>query len=313
MRFSVIIPLYNKADHIAKSVSSVFQQDFKDYELIIVDDGSSDGSGDIAMKAIQGTNTLIIRQSNQGVSTARNNGVANSHGDYICFLDADDWWDSEFLSEMDALIERCPDAGIYGLGYYYVKNGKARQRVICKDGYINYFKVYSDNMQMPLSSISVAIPRPVFVQSGGFSKKLKLGEDFKLWAMIATRHRVAYCSKPHAYYNQDIDSGNRATRNLQTPDAHFLWNLEELEEFSHRNDDLKVLLDKLRVYAFLPYMARREFRAITLPELKKIDWSRFPISTKILLIMPAFVLRCRESVLSLGSKIKQTLKHRHDS
>ena len=122
MFFSIIIPLYNKAPYIEKALSSIVSQTFQDYELIVIDDGSKDDSASIAEKLIHnqwgdGSKAKLIRQSNSGVSTARNNGVAASHGDYICFLDADDWWEPTFLEEMAKLIQDYPDAGIYGTGY----------------------------------------------------------------------------------------------------------------------------------------------------------------------------------------------------
>ena len=90
MKYSVIIPLYNKAPYVAKSINSVFTQTLDDYELIIVDDGSRDESAVIASQVILGhDNCHLIQQENAGVSMARNNGVAASHGDYLCFLDAD--------------------------------------------------------------------------------------------------------------------------------------------------------------------------------------------------------------------------------
>ena len=103
--FSLIMPLYNKAPYVAKARRSVLEQTFSDYELVIVDDGSKDESAHIAEKLIAGNaHCRLIRQENAGVSVARNNGVAASQGDYLCFLDADDWWEPSFLEEMEKLV-----------------------------------------------------------------------------------------------------------------------------------------------------------------------------------------------------------------
>ena len=111
MRFSVIIPLYNKAPYVHKAVQSVLSQTFSDYEVIIVDDGSKDNSAEIVLQVIEGhENCRLLKQENAGVSMARNNGVAASHGDYLCFLDADDWWEPTFLEEMDKFVSEFPDA-----------------------------------------------------------------------------------------------------------------------------------------------------------------------------------------------------------
>ena len=169
MKFSVIIPLYNKAPYVAKSINSVLMQTFTDYELVIMDDGSKDGSFEIAQKAIEGHDCChLYRQQNSGVSMARNNGVELSQGEYICFLDADDWWEPTFLEEMSEFIDALPDAGIYGTNYTIVNETKHKTRIAnigvdngFEKGYINYCQVYAKTLTMPLTSISVAIPRKI--------------------------------------------------------------------------------------------------------------------------------------------------------
>ena len=106
MRFSVIIPLYNKAPYVNKALESVLSQTFRDFELIVVDDGSTDESLAIAQSVLDKCDLphRLIHQDNTGVSTARNNGVAVAQGDFVCFLDADDWWAPTFLERMDELI-----------------------------------------------------------------------------------------------------------------------------------------------------------------------------------------------------------------
>ena len=307
MRFSVIIPLYNKASYVAKAIESVLSQTFVDFELIVVDDGSRDDSFSIAAQAVEGhDNCRIIRQENTGVSTARNNGVACSRGEFICFLDADDWWVPTFLERMDWLIRTYPEAGIYGTNYYYVKNGRQRVCVTTAEtGYINYCKVYAEKLQMPLSSISVAIPRPVFLASGGFKPSLKLGEDFDLWIRIALQNRVAFLDEPLAYYNQDADPAGRAIGHLIDPKVHMLWNFGYLEAEEKVNPDYKQLIDNLRTYSLFPYYLSKEYRDAARVELDKVDWSRQPEKTVKLYRKPVSFLRFRMFVLRLGSFVKR--------
>ena len=123
------MPLYNKAPYVAKAIGSVLSQTFTDYELMIMDDGSKDDSYDIASRVIGGqVNCHIHRQENAGVSMARNNAAVLSKGDYLCFLDADDWWDPNFLEEMSGLIDACPEAGIFGSGYTIVNETKKMKK-----------------------------------------------------------------------------------------------------------------------------------------------------------------------------------------
>lgn len=326
MRFSVIVPLYNKAPYVEKAVRSVLGQTFTDYELIIVDDGSTDGSAERAQAALQtpsplgegeggevpitppfreGTGVGFLRQQNAGVSTARNNGVAASKGDYVCFLDADDWWEPTFLEEMNQLIEDYPDAGIYGTNYYYVKNGKKRVQLDAPTGYINYCKVYAETLCMPLTSISVAIPRAVFYETGGFKPHLKLGEDFDVWIRIALKHKVAFLNKPLSNYNQDVDVVQRGISGLPNPITHMLWNMEYLAEEEKSNPDFKQLVDNLRAYGLMRYYVTSKYRKIAKLELDKVDWSKQPIGVVKEYQQPAWFLIMKYRFLKFCSVMKQ--------
>ena len=105
MKYSVIVPLYNKEQYIERTLQSILSQTYADYELIVVDDGSTDQSLNIAQQTIgqENPSRRIVRQPNSGVAAARNNGAAQSKGEYICFLDSDDWWEPTFLEEIDHL------------------------------------------------------------------------------------------------------------------------------------------------------------------------------------------------------------------
>ena len=313
MKFSVVIPLYNKAPYVAKAIGSVLAQTFTDYELVIMDDGSKDDSFEIAKNAIEShLQCHLYKQENAGVSMARNNAVALSHGDYLCFLDADDWWDPTFLEEMSSLIAAFPEAGIYGTSYTIVNETKHKTRVSpigvepgFEKGYINYCQVYAKTLAMPLTSISVAIPCPVFDEMGGFPREIKLGEDFLLWIRIALKYKVAFLNKPLAYYNQDVDVANRGVGHLHQPKQHMLWNLDFLGEEEKVNPDYKQLIDNLRTYSLLPYYLSREFHNAAVQELAKVDWNRQPKAIKNRYEKPISVLRCENKVKILGSRIKQ--------
>ena len=315
MTFSVIIPLYNKAPYVRKTVESVLGQTFDDYELIIIDNGSNDGSNKIVAGFIDPRIRTVHLKENIGVSNARNKGVSLSTAPYITFLDADDWWEPTFLEEMRGLIERHPDAGIYGTGYYIVKNSKKRLAPIGVDenfteGEINYCAVYTKTLCMPLTSISVAIPRAVFDESGGFKPHLKLGEDFDLWIRIALRHKAVFLNKPLSNYNQDVDVTYRGTHHLRDPKEHMLWNLGYLETEEKINPDYKQLIDNLRTYSLLPYLLTRQYRSAARQELAKVDWGQQPIKTRRLYQKPILYLKLRMQFLKLGSKVKQSvIKH----
>ena len=255
MKFSVIIPLYNKAPYIRKALESVFAQTYTDYELIIVDDGSTDGSAEIAEAILQEAIRLqgyeakglensgadnqasrlsplafrlrLLKQPNQGVSAARNAGVAQAHAEYIAFLDADDWWEPTYLERMAQLITDYPDAGLYASNYVYYKPGKTHVAIKnIETGYFNYPKAYYEGNAMPVWTGATMIPRKVYDEMGGFPLGIKLGEDFLLWSKIALRYPVAFLNEALAWYNNDVPATLRATRNLHAPEHHMLFRLE---------------------------------------------------------------------------------------
>lgn len=311
MKFSVIIPLYNKAPYVRKAVESVIKQTFGNWELIVVDDGSTDGGGDV-VRSFSDNRIRFVKQENAGVSVARNRGVAKSTAPYICFLDADDWWEPTFLEEMAKLIAEYPDAGIYGTNYYIVKNGKRRLAPIGVDedfleGEINYCRVYAKTLCMPLTSITVSMPRAVFDEMEGFKPHLKLGEDFDLWIRIALKRKVVFLNKPLSNYNQDVDITYRGTHHLRDPKEHMLWNLGYLESEEKTNPDYKQLIDNLRTYGLLPYLLTKQYRQAARQELAKVDWNRQSIATRRLYRLPIWILRCRQRILIIGSRLKQTI------
>lgn len=311
MIVSIIMPLYNKAPYVRKAVESVVGQTYKDWELIVVDDGSTDGSGDI-VKSIKDSRIRLVRQDNTGVSAARNCGVEESTAPYICFLDADDWWEPAFLEEMSKVIEHYPNAGIYGVGYYIVKNGKKCPAPIgvnsdFTEGEINYCQVYAKTLCMPLTSISVCIPRKVFNDTKGFPPGITLGEDFILWLSIALKHKVVLLNKPLANYNQDVDITYRGTHHLHDPKHHMLWQLEEFEPMEKTNPDYKQLIDNLRTYSLMNYLLESRYRNAAQKELSKVDWACQPTTIRRRYLHPVWLLQLRQSFLKTGSRIKKHL------
>ena len=311
--FSVIIPLYNKAPYVRKAIKSVIEQTYKEWELVVVDDGSTDGSGKIVCEFTD-SRISLVKQDNAGVSTARNRGVAESTAPYICFLDADDWWEPTFLKEMAGLIERHPDAGIYGTGYYIVKNGKKRVATIgvsesFTEGEINYCKVYANTLCMPMTSITVCMPRKVFEESGGFPTNIKLGEDFLLWVNIALKHKVVLLNKPLSNYNQDVDVTYRGTHNMRySPDTFCTFHFDIFAEEEKKNNDLKTLLDRLRVYSLMNFRQYNLYSERVKKEIEKVDFGNVESIYHFYYKAPYWIVKTYLGGIRLLSVIKHTIK-----
>ena len=208
--FSIIIPLYNKENSIKRTIDSVLKQTLIDYEIIIVDDGSTDSSLNIVM-SFNDSRIRIIRQENAGVSAARNKGIREAKGDYIAFLDADDEWDEEYLEQQLLLITKYGECDVFGVNYRFEDYNGLRYSTILNnlpfeydsDGVLtNYFEVAS-NSHVPVCTSSVVVRRNAILSINGFPVGIKSGEDLLTWARLALKHEIAYSRIPRATYHLD--------------------------------------------------------------------------------------------------------------
>lgn len=205
--FSIIIPLYNKEKFINRAIQSVLKQNFDDFEIIVVNDGSTDNSLSV-VSSIFSEKLKIVTQDNQGVSAARNKGASVAKYPYLAFLDGDDTWDESFLLKIKELIEMFPDAGIYGSNNFFVyPNGTVHQNNVGnlfndkETGIIrNYFQVFADLQRSPFSNSNLCIPKKIYDQFGGYKVNVRLTEDSDLWCRIALDYPVAFTTKPLATY-----------------------------------------------------------------------------------------------------------------
>lgn len=310
--FSIIIPLYNKAEYIRKAIFSILSQTFQDFEIIIVNDGSTDDSLAVAKNCQLSTvNCRIIDQSNQGVSTARNNAIRLAKYDYIAFLDADDWWEPTYLEEMKKLITDFPEAGIYSSGYYLVKTNQNQVAKIgvkpdFKRGIINYCQVYANKLSMPVWTGATVIKKTVFDSEQGFKPNLKLGEDFDLWVRVAMKYPVVFLNKPLAYYNQDVELANRAIgAKLYEPHEHMLFT--DYKELNN-NPDFRFLFERLAVYGLLPYYLAGKNRKEVESILSRINWKQHAFKYRLYYrILPKHFVQFWMKTMNLLSKLKRLL------
>ena len=205
---SVVIPLYNKAAEIGPTLRSVLCQTASPREIIIVDDGSTDGSGDIVSRMASGRVTLV-RQPNGGVSVARNRAIGMASGRWVALLDGDDLWCPDHLERMASLIGRYPDCGAYGSGFYVEDN---RRRVVGdtphEQGVVDFFR---ESMQRYVLIPSAAVLRRDLVLSlGGFPEGMRMGEDQYLWTKIARVAPVAFAPEPSVIYSRSASNRSAA-------------------------------------------------------------------------------------------------------
>jgi glycosyltransferase involved in cell wall biosynthesis len=217
INFTVIIPLFNKAEHILRTLKSVSWQKYPAAEIIIIDDGSTD-EGAMIVKNANINNVKVVHQANQGVSAARNNGVALASHEYIAFLDADDQWLPLFLDEVTRLILKFPQAQFFGTNYQIVESentyadAKIKLSKINPEGVIldDYFNVASQG-DLPFTMSSIVIQRSLFDKIGGFPLDEPIGEDQDLFCRVALNAEIAYSPNIHSFYHKDAQ--NQASKN----------------------------------------------------------------------------------------------------
>lgn len=214
LSISVVIPLYNKRDEVGATLRSVLAQTLPPMEVIVVDDGSTDGGAEV-VRTVGGPSVRLISQSNAGVSAARNRGAAQAQGAYVAFLDADDRWEPGFLAEIAAMIREFPGCGIYSTAFWVVGR-EGRFPAPCPDrrGVVGNFFRDSAHRYISIPSASV-VPRRVFEQTGGFPVGMKIGEDLYLWVKIA--RRLPVCFSPARLVCYSKTAANRSAA-IYTPE-----------------------------------------------------------------------------------------------
>lgn len=236
--FSVIIPLFNKEKSITSTVESVLNQTYKYFELIIIDDGSTDNSLEL-VQSFQDQRIRIVSRPNGGVSSARNFGVSMAKFDIIVFLDADDLWLPEALTEFVFLMAEFPDVDIYAAGFTIRENAyfKGDKRYKVEDYFYHSSISFAKKGSPLLITGSVALRKDCFINIGGYNIGYTRGEDLDLWHRMAMRYSIAKSDNIILYYRQD--SENRASNSIEKERGN-LFNL-----YPERKKDIHNKFEKI--------------------------------------------------------------------
>lgn len=208
--FSVVIPLYNKEKNIERTISSILSQSFSDYEIIVVDDGSTD-NGPGLVRSKFGSQVRLVEKANGGVSSARNLGIKHSEGQWIALLDADDYWRENFLTVMRQMIDDFPGNILYGTAYDVLSGQEKSGRVFPLEK--SFRGVVDEYWEIARKSLLFCSSAVVFnkysaINIGGFDTDLTVGEDLDFWIRMNLQGKSAFYNKAFAVYNQDGE--NRA-------------------------------------------------------------------------------------------------------
>jgi len=209
---SIIMPCHNAAAHLSASVGSVCAQTHADWQLVIVDDGSTDDSWQQLQKLSRADPRIrVYQQANAGAAAARNRALREAHGILTAFLDADDTWHPEFLGAMVSALADHPDAGIAYCGWQSIGLGKRRDAPFIPPEYEDDNKIESllGGCRWPIHS---ALVRTRIIHDAGcFDESFSSCMDYDLWLRLGTVHRLVRVPRVLAYYHHH--GGEQITRN----------------------------------------------------------------------------------------------------
>lgn len=280
---SVVIPLYNKEQSIASTINSVLAQTYKDFEIVVVDDGSTDKSTDV-VRAIVDDRIVFISQDNQGVSAARNTGIIAAKGEYVAFLDGDDLWHPEYLETLVRLISDYPNATLYGIGYAKINDNKipinvqpTSMRGEIETPWENYVGYWTGS--------SSSSSRELLLKAGMFDTRMTHGEDIDMWWRLLLMGNGACDNRILAYYRQDAE--NRAMNRLIPLEKHIPYYIDKYSKAREENISFRRYFDREMIYRLYPYLFDKRYKEQAKLLAKKLDYSFQKWTMKFRMICPS--------------------------
>lgn len=287
--FSILISLYNKERFIKSTIESVLAQTFQDFEIIVVNDGSTDDS-DTVIQSISDTRIKYFQQENKGASAGRNVAISKASGQYFALLDADDLWDENYLETINQLISSYPDQKVFATAVTIeTANGEFRSVYSIKnitDGEIytvDYFE--SSYINTILTSSSTVVHPSVFEKTGIYDTSIKSGQDTDLWIRIGIHYKVVFINRPLVTYRYEKKSLSNSTTRVDKP------KFDNYAQFESVNPSLKKFLDLNRFSMAILSKLENDETSFTRFE-KEIDYNNLNKKQQFLLKQPSCVVRC---------------------
>ncbi len=297
-KFSVVITVFNKEKYIAQTLNSVFAQTFQDFEVVVLNDGSTDNS-EAEIAKFDDPRLRYFSQRNQGAGAARNAAIAKAQAEYIALLDADDYWHPYYLEEQNRLTVQYPSQSVFATAAEIKRNGKTFKnqysiKTFGKDAtVVNYFD--ASQLDSVLHSSSTVLKKDVFKNVGWYDPKIKSGQDTDLYVRIGLKYKVVFSPKVCATYIIRKNSLFQSVKNLEEK-----ANFEAYETFEKDNSALKKFLD-LNRYSLCILAKMEGNKEAFQKNLKKINLEN--LSKK-----QQFLLRQNKTILKYLSKTKHNLE-----
>lgn len=291
---SVIIPLYNKSKSIKNTLNSVLSQSFQDFEIIVVDDGSTDGSADV-VREIEDDRIKLICKENSGVCSARNRGIIEAKYDYIALLDADDGWENDYLAEQVKLIHDFPEAAMWGINFAELYNGKLIRELPTglPKGFRGVVEGYFDKTLQNgrvsdlFCSSSVVLRKSAFEIAGMFDERIKYSEDIDMWYRIIVDVPVVFYDRYMCFYYYDAD--NRAMNRPRKLKNWLPYFVDKYSKYKGKEPFYTFIERWCAVRIKQIYFNDKQQRADAKIASRKLDYSVLPKKYKCLFRMPFFI------------------------
>jgi glycosyltransferase involved in cell wall biosynthesis len=286
--FSVIIPLYNKEKHIKNTVESVLAQSFDDFEIVVVDDGSTDNGLEI-INSLKDKRLKVFPKKNQGAAQARNSAIEKASSENIALLDADDIWQPNRLEELHNSIQKFPEASLFCNAYNLKLDDGFTHKATYNIPETDQIQIIDDYFKAsiihPIAWTSaVGFKKTDFNEIGGFDPKVLSGQDIDLWIKFALQKTIVFNPEVTTCYNKTID--NSLSKGNYRKSKCDLFNSYRQEE--KKNPSLKKYLD-LNRYS-LAIQCKYFNDGEVLKKLKnQIDLNSLNSKQKLLLSLPNFM------------------------
>ncbi|ALJ04664.1 hypothetical protein APS56_05740 [Pseudalgibacter alginicilyticus] len=288
--FSIIIPLYNKESYIYNTLLSIINQTHTDFEVIVIDDGSTDESFNIASK-IKDPRIHVFQQKNKGAAITRNNGIEMSTGKFIALLDADDLWHPNHLKELQKQINLFPDAGLYCNNYEVKHHNEFTKPASFNFEYKQECLIIEDFFRANIinfiaTSSSVAFLKSSFKTIGGYNPEFEIAEDLDLWVRFALKYKISFNPIITMAYNFHVNN-SLSKQEINEIRYRFINHYYKEEK---ENPSLKLYMDINRYALGLRCKLNKE-KSIYKKVKLEIDYKNLNWKQRILLNSPIFLLK----------------------
>lgn len=294
MFFSIVIPLYNKAQSVLHTLRCVEAQTYTNYEVVIVNDGSTDDSANIVSEWLDQNHAhsdtwRLIDKPNGGVSSARNRGVREAQYDYIAFLDADDYWEPAYLATHAQLIQDFPEAAMWGVGWGNLQGKRKKSIPHFRDSFRGYVKNYWTEKKKTLIfwTSAIVIYRPALETVGLYDERLCYGEDNDVMYRMILNYPVAFDPTIVAYYRQDAENRACLVENIPL-ELRLEFYMDKYAEQRRTNKDFCRFFD-IRVALVLRghLFCQKDKRVYRLTE--QLDYSFLPLRYRLYYQTPFWI------------------------